>query len=229
MHLRLCSFLFTMQKLLLLDFDGVVLRSPRSMKLVSNRAARYVKSHVTQLSNKESSIVNKYLYKTFGHTVTGLNKMGYNAATMEDYNSFVYKNIDYRTLADEADIFGTYSLLAECDRNGIDVAIFTNSPRCWHENILSRMPLPYEVDAINMCGLLKPDQRVYKDIEKRYPYHKIFFVDDSFVNFSTYTLMNEKWVNIMFDTQKIEMPKHINLKVVNNLSMVSKIITSQST
>jgi FMN phosphatase YigB (HAD superfamily) len=210
-----------MKKTLLLDFDGVILRSSKSTKLVSNRAARYVKNHTKRL-NKESHVLNTYLYKTFGHTVTGLQRIGYHEANMAEYNDFVYNNIDFDQMAKDVETEKLYTLLEHCRSFDVDVEIFTNSPAIWHENILSRVYLPYKVPITNMCGRMKPDPQVYIDIEKRKPHHRLYFVDDSFQNFSTHTLFSDKWVNIMFGDRHIDVQN--NIVVINDLGYIMRYV-----
>jgi FMN phosphatase YigB (HAD superfamily) len=202
-----------MKKTLLLDFDGVLLRDPLATKLVSNRATRYVQKF-TKANIRDAAIINKYLYKSFGHTVTGLNKIGY-PATMEDYNKTVYHHIDYTLVASRMDTGAIYELLDQCHRYGIKVMLFTNSPPCWHENIMARIPLPYEIEKVNMLGLLKPDPKLYIDIEKKHRDQKLYFVDDSFTNFASYTLFKPNWINIMYDEK--------NMKIRDNLVVINKI------
>lgn len=202
-----------MKKTLLLDFDGVVLRDHLATKLVSIRATSYVK-RLTKVNNRDAAIINKYLYKSFGHTVTGLNKIGY-PATMADYNKSVYNHIDYTLIASRIDKLAIYTLLDQCRRYGIKVMLFTNSPPCWHENIMARIPLPYKIETVDMCERLKPDPQVYMDIEKTHKDHKLYFVDDNFTNFASYTLFKPNWVNIMYDEKNMKVRK--NLVVINNI------------
>jgi len=205
-----------MNKVLLLDFDGVIFKNKGALQIVSNKAARFVKNNV-KLSNKDSHIVNKYLYKSFGHTLYGLNNLGYNI-NIKDYNDYVYKNINYKYfIINKSDVKDIKVIIERCKKYNIKIYIFSNSPKCWCDNILDCMNIDKNnMRYIDTMNLLKPDKELYDKIEKENQDSKIYFVDDSFINFK-HTLLNPKWKNIMFDTKKIHIESNINLKIINNL------------
>lgn len=215
-----------MNKVLLLDFDGVIFKHKAAVSIVSNKAARYVKNTI-KVSNRDSHTINKYLYKSFGHTVTGLIKMGYDV-TMEDYNNFVYDNIDFKKTFKKIpseDIKDMNDIIKYCKKQKIHISIFTNSPPVWYNNILDCMNIDKtNFDYIHNHDMLKPNKSIYDLIE--YDMYadidKLYFVDDSFVNF-THTLSNPKWINIMFDKKNIEI-NHTNIKIINDLGDLFKIM-----
>jgi FMN phosphatase YigB (HAD superfamily) len=216
-------------KVLLLDFDGVILKSPNSNKIIANKANRFVKNFVNT-SNKNASIINKYLYKTFGHTAIGLQKLGYKTS-IDEYNKFVYNDINYKLLFKNLkkdynqDINDITNTIYYCNNNNIRMAIFSNSPSIWYSTALQYMDIdPTLFDHIYMNNTIKPDPKLFKSIEEKYRnYDKFYFVDDQFVNFSN-TLLNNKWTNIMFDQYNIELPNYINLKIIKNLTQINDII-----
>ena len=215
-----------MNKVLLLDFDGVVFKH-KSANIVSNRAARYVKNHVN-VSNRDSHIINKYLYKSFGHTATGLMNMGYADVSMEEYNKFVYNNIDYKKVfknINQEDVEDINKIVKFCKKKNIMLSIFTNSPPMWYNSILDCMKIDKsDFTFIENKDLLKPDEGVYKLIDYLYEdKDKLYFVDDSFVNF-IHTLSNPRWVNVMFDKKHIELPENGSLKIINDLKDIIKIL-----
>ena len=175
-----------MKKVLLLDFDGVVFRH-KSASMISNKAARYVKNH-TRTTNRDSHIINKYLYKSFGHTATGLINMGYKDVSMEDYNKFVYNDIDYNKIfknVNQKDVIDINRIIDYCKLNKIELSIFSNAPEIWYKNLLDCMKIDKkQFKYINNQNMLKPDEGVYKLIDYLYQdSDMIYFVDDSFVNF----------------------------------------------
>jgi FMN phosphatase YigB (HAD superfamily) len=215
-----------MNKVLLLDFDGVIFKH-KSANIVSNRAARYVKNHVN-VSNRDSHIINKYLYKSFGHTATGLMNMGYKDVSMEEYNKFVYNNIDYKKVfknTNKKDTEDVNNILKYCKKNNIHPCIFTNAPPIWYNSILDCMDIDKnQFEYIHNHDMLKPNKGIYDLIEYMYQNHdKFYFVDDSFVNF-IHTLSYPRWVNVMFDNKKIELPDNGSLKIINDLKDIINIL-----
>jgi FMN phosphatase YigB (HAD superfamily) len=215
-----------MRKTLLLDFDGVILNTPRSAKVVSIKANKFVQKFL-HTSTHHSTIINKYLYKTFGHTAIGLQKLGYDT-DIQEYNRFVYNDIDYKTIFGELqythskDIENVNKIIDHCRRKNINISIFSNSPSVWYINALYYMGINTStLSAIDLENHIKPNKIVFDTIEKKYlDCDRFIFVDDSFVNFSN-TLMNPKWYNIMLDTgttENINIPSHINLKVIKELT-----------
>lgn len=222
-----------MSKVVLLDFDGVVLRAVNPSKIVSVKANKYVQRYM-KTSASDAVAINKYLYKTFGHTAIGLQKLGYEAS-IADYNEFVYKDINYKKLfsslkkESKEDIKEIKELLNQCNNHSITVDIFSNSPSIWFENALYYMGINEHMGKVKMHGYIKPNKHLLDIVEREYQNkEKIIFVDDSFVNF-TNTLMNKKWDNIMFTDNEIRIPTHINLKVVNNYKSLINNITSLKT
>lgn len=214
-----------MKKVLLLDFDGVIFKHKNAINIVSNKAARYVKK-ITNVNNKDSHIINKYLYKSFGHSVTGLIKMGYDVS-MTDYNNFVYDNLDFKKLfknIDKKDVDNINNIIIYCKKYKIHSCIFTNSPPIWYNNILDYINVDKnQFDYIDNYDMLKPNKDIYDLIEDKYKNHdKIYFVDDSFVNF-THTLSNPKWINIMLDNKTIKI-NHNNIKIIKDLEDIINIL-----
>ena len=217
-----------MNKVLLLDFDGVIFKHKSALNIVSNKAARFVKNNI-KVNNRDSHIINKYLYKSFGHTVNGLNKIGYNIK-VEEYNNYIYNNIDYKRIfnnINEKDIEDIIKIINICKEKQIKLYIFSNSPEIWYKNIMECMNLNMnDFDYINNMNMLKPEKELYNKIENEFT-KQIYFVDDSFVNF-THTLLNPKWINIMLDRKTINIDAYgtpnLNLKIIKDLDEIIPII-----
>ena len=75
-----------MSKLVLLDFDGVVLRNEISNQYLSDRAKSYV-SNKTNIRNV-SHFAND-LYVTHGHTHIGLDQHKY-GSSLREFNRYMY-------------------------------------------------------------------------------------------------------------------------------------------
>lgn len=202
--------------MLLLDFDGVILPKKYN-KIVSVKATQYVQKFI-KLPYKEAHIMNKYMYTTFGHTVKGLEKLGYKT-DIEDFNRYVYNDINYNALFKhlnkEKDLQDLNYIIDK-----FDPVIFSNSPKIWYKTALNYMNI--DIKSINMGSYLKPDPQIYKDLEKLTD-KKIYFVDDNFINFSN-TILNPRWENIMLDDLGIKLPDNLNIKVIPKLNYLHGII-----
>lgn len=176
-----------MQRITLLDFDGVLYKHPKAMWYVSKRSSEFV-HHKMKLPGKHASPiseeVNRNLYRTFGHTVLGLQRMGYEA-TIEEYNEFVYDQMPYAAIKPDDPI----PQFAE------DTYVFSNAPAIYCDRIAGR-PLPHISDLFDHSLPLKPNKKVYDDINHKFPEHQIFFFDDCMLNFA-YTMHMPNWVNVL--------------------------------
>jgi hypothetical protein len=78
-----------MNRKLLLDFDGVVLRNKYLKQYQLDRSAKFIKEK-TCIPTKICKNINKENYPKYGHTVTMLNNMFQLPVTLEEYNEFVF-------------------------------------------------------------------------------------------------------------------------------------------
>ena len=143
-----------MNKKLLLDVDGVLLRTPLTNKIISTKATNYVQKYL-KLPIKDTEIINKYLYTTYGHTSYGLEKLGYHT-TLKMYNDFVYNDLDYNNIfkdiskTNKDDIQKINNLLNICKSKNIKCIIFSNSPPIWYETAFKYMGIDISLlDNIN--------------------------------------------------------------------------------
>lgn len=185
-------------KVLLLDFDGVVLRRHPCFHEVKSRCVAYVRK-TTRCADPK--LFNQYLYKTYGHTVIGLQKDGHKTAEVSEFNDYVYRTFPYETYF--ADIKETHAdhiedvsnVLQDAKNDDIDTYLFTNAPHIWCHSVLYFMDLP-RLPILPMEGLLKPQPDVYKLVSSYFPQSKITFVDDSPINFQP--ILNDKqWNNVL--------------------------------
>jgi FMN phosphatase YigB (HAD superfamily) len=218
-----------MNKALLLDVDGVLLTAPQTNQIISTKAVKYVQK-ILDLPIKEATIINKYLYTTFGHTSNGLKKLGY-YSTFKMYNDFVYNDLEYDNIfkdiknTNKSDIKKIHDLQNMCESKNIKCMILSNSPKIWYETAFKYMNIDISsFEIIDMNDTIKPDPELYTSIEKKYKNTIFYFVDDSFTNF-THTLTNNKWLNIMFD-KNFEKPLivHKNFCIINDIDNIKDII-----
>ena len=180
-----------MGKVLLLDFDGVMLRNPKFTRYQTYHSACYVQ-RVTGMSLQTSETLNKLCYPRFGHTVTMINELFNKKKTLTDYNDFVFDKEKMRCLEKEVDVktrshFASFLKLAKkCNDGGIETAIFSNADARWIEccvsiagdardarTLMSDIITPATIDQ------LKPQKIAYDIVERRFPSHDEFwFVDD---------------------------------------------------
>lgn len=190
---------------LLLDFDGVVLRSHAANKLVGARCRNYMGMYMGIRDPVQKRKVNQLLYKSHGHTLLGLQALGYRCNVF-DFNEYVYSNIDYKNLA-QGVLDGEFSRV-ELDAlaEEFEVFIFSNARSDWVYGVCREL----DYDISGKCRVLdvgdyylKPEQSAYKlalDMVRDWvPNGKpVMFVDDSLLNICG-VINNPLWLPIMFD------------------------------
>jgi FMN phosphatase YigB (HAD superfamily) len=171
-------------KSLLMDIDGVVLRSPLLLEHVKDNCVKYVASKLPEAKNPRD--VNKILYMTHGHTARGLQK-----AFQIDASDFNEKVYDKRLLEHLAEvIYGTEfqqeaKEISEFTKKGWNVTLFTNAPTAWGGRVAraisDHVNLRCPGDNI-MTSHIKPEARAYADFSKVQTH---VFVDDCMRNLET--------------------------------------------
>ena len=171
-------------KSLLLDVDGVLVRSPLLLAHVQDNCVKYVASKLPDAKNPRD--VNRVLYMTHGHTARGLSK-----AFQVDTSDFNEKVYDKRVLDHLAEvIYGTEfqqeaKEISEFTKKGWNVTLFTNAPAVWGGQVAraisDQVYLRCPGDNI-MTSHIKPEARAYMDFSKVQSH---VFVDDSLKNLVT--------------------------------------------
>lgn len=197
-----------MEKSLLLDFDGVLLRNAEMNRIVQHRATKFF-SYKTKIPYDISYKLNNKFYKHYGHTVNFVKDLVPQEISMVDFNEFVYSpellsSIEKEiTLKDKCqfvkwqttfDIFRTYNY---------NVKLFSNAPLCWINACIHNLcdnhqdlSLFDEVICFDNSRALKPSEQSYEDVYKNE--EKILFVDDTEENL--YYLLNKPiWTPILYD------------------------------
>jgi FMN phosphatase YigB (HAD superfamily) len=186
---------------LVLDYDGVIFKNTHAMEAVSNRSAKFV-SKKLKMSYNNARLVNAAHYKVHGHTVKYLQHIGVDT-TLEEYNDFVFNNIDWNDIAsnikddDFEQIIDVYLL------NKLQVqkcVLFSNAPRLWVDKTLEALDIQADelfekVFTCETLDQLKPNMKVYDEIEKHYPYTDFIFIDDSILNIQG---LGERWKSHLF-------------------------------
>lgn len=225
--------MFSLKKVVLVDFDGVILRNKQADVQVAKRAGIYtwrkinsIKSHNQKLiSPNQASDISYNLYKGYGHTLTGLKSIGVPNCHMKDYNKLVYDTIDYEKLRKYNNNFDDMrELINYCIEHHHEIYFFSNAPYRWMYNILKdnqdilssvhdvRKVLDINEDDENY---LKPYAHIYDKINSHFQKENIIFIDDNIGNFKP-IINNITWTNILFCSS--------NKKINNRLYFVDDLV-----
>lgn len=215
-----------MQKVLLLDFDGVVLKHSRSSLEISKRSQNFVRMTTNVTNDNEARCLNANLYKNYGHTVLGLQRMGYKV-NVRDFNEYVYSEINYKELfkdvkkTNNRDVMSFVELSKFCTSQKIPIYIFSNAPNEWCGKIMDMM-LPNETfhNFVDTSNDLKPSFVLYENISYKFKGQQIVFVDDSFINF-TNSFRTNQWTNVHLTSDKYTIDiKNNNVYTIDNLDQI---------
>jgi hypothetical protein len=160
---------------------------------ISHRCHRYNQRYVPLKNGERLVKFNTQMYESCGHTVTGLQSLGY-AASVDKFNKYVYGCLDYgklRILSEEQfkeDAKHMTNLLKYCANHNIDAYIFSNAPPTWINTSLYY--LIEDVQRLNVSILpqtatyLKPTSHMYTMLEQTTlnSYSRIVYVDGKFIN-----------------------------------------------
>lgn len=204
-----------LQKILLLDVDGVIYRDQSVLTHISQKANRYVYKRVPKLkSYKQVSEYNSKLYKLYGHTARGLSVIYNNPNEITDYNNYIYDNnllSMLRKSLKDIDYTEIKPLINHCVNNDVKMYIFSNAPSYWSYTICEELNILKHIPHSNIFGTdwklfnnrAKPDILLYDDITKYLKLKEsndnllIYLVDDSEINL--YPLKyNFRWSPILF-------------------------------
>ena len=128
-------------KVLLMDMDGVVIKHPMYAKSIQNRVHSFVKKKLDKfMPDKKVEQINKVLYKEFGHTVIGMQKLYDSNITLKEFSDYVYHKDFLNTLhVINEDEVAIKRLLKAAQEKNTDVYIFSNAPDAWCNKILESM------------------------------------------------------------------------------------------
>ena len=200
------------RKVVLLDFDGVVLKNHPIHRTVGMKCRTYLQKYVPIRDPIKASELNRHLYESTGHTLTGLKELGY-PVSINEFNNYVYDNIDYSQLKDlkqtnKSDIDDFRKLKHWCKTNEIKSYIFSNAPWQWCDTILKRMG-ENDIDVLNTFCLLKPNGKLYDAVEHLFPDHKFYFIDDKMSNLVP-VMPRKNWIKILMSYDKQDSHIRIN-------------------
>ena len=206
---------------LLLDFDGVLYKNQFAHNIIAERSTRFCGRYLKTCSHYSLEKIHTHLYRTYGHTVLGLQSMGYDV-TKEEYNEYVFSKLDFMGIENEFDNKKEISnMRVLCNTRNTDMYIFSNAPLEWLRPLLDMMEVEISQDKIIEPRYLKPTAEMYDHIEDCLPGHKFYFVDDNLINFKNLYHRNN-WVKIHFSDTN-DMIKE-NVYIINNLGRLNDIV-----
>lgn len=221
---------------LLLDLDGVIVKKNPLFPVVSLRCQRFLQKYVSVRNTSKISELNTQLYDSCGHTVLGLQKLGYNVS-IKEFNNYIYDFVDYskmRYLAEEnpSEVKHLDHLLKFCGKNNVDPYVFSNAPPVWVNTSLYYLaPTMQSVKVItNTKTNLKPNKVLYDEVEEDLSsYEKIIFVDDKIINLLP-IIQRPKWQGVLLSSSiqaepVLSISEH-NLSIVQNLKGVEMYLES---
>jgi FMN phosphatase YigB (HAD superfamily) len=207
----------------LLDFDGVVLKSKVIDRVIVDRCVDFV-AKMTGCSAARARTINRNAYASAGHTALGLHALGYGNGSLQcmldEFNEHVYDGIRPADLVrkatdEEFDAVGMIALAASCNMRDVPVFIFSNAPQQWVRGITGAFG--FDLDAWNVGVLsacrsqVKPSIQAYAAAEKELSRAlqtpatcvRVIFVDDKMTNVlppveSSHALLAE-WVCVHYD------------------------------
>lgn len=183
-----------MNKTLLLDIDGVLIRDHVLLDHVKNNIVRYVHKKVPNHTNPYN--LNNMLYSFYGHTATGLKKV-----YKIDTSDFDYEVYDSHVMEHLYDFFDTREFKNDSETLrhlldiGWNVEFLSNSPLVWSE------PVKYAIDhkrIKNKGQYEKPNFDTYMKFD---PDGEYTFVDDKINNLLPTMCMNN-WKQFHFSSTK---------------------------
>lgn len=203
----------SLQRALLLDFDGVVVKNKRVQNYVGHACTQFF-AKKTGLSYNKAKKLNQQLYPLYGHSSLALQKKLNIPCSIQDFNKGVYCDlIDYAVVKrllcrDDFTYARALATLVGSFYDPCQTYIFSNAPDVWCIFLLRTLGIEYLVTekkgflCSNTFNCIKPMPEMYARAaaatQLRQPnLQHIMFVDDSLINFAP--IMNEsQWSTVHY-------------------------------
>lgn len=198
---------------LLVDYDGVMLRSASANRFQAERSAAFVRK-VTGLPYAVCERMNRQHYRRHGHTVHMLHNMFPDAAiTLKEYNEEVFsaRGLSGLRIEPDARVSATkaFELFAYCNKNGLPCNVFTNAPAVWVSHTSEGLiPEDAVISPDNDLNFLKPTPPAYDRVESMFQEEMFFFIDDNAVNLETPS-QRPRWHCIHFTDDTVNLVSSI--------------------
>jgi hypothetical protein len=216
--------------LVLVDFDGVVLKNTKASKYVGARVSEYMKKVTGVRDSQLIDILNKELYTSHGHTLLGLKKHNFTSPQVnyKCFNKFLYGDrtsyMDLHLTEEEKANWNKFTW--EMKENNVKVRLFSNAGTEWMTHFIGYDEELFQLhEWATHYQFLKPHKEIYDLITTMYPYSTYHFIDDKVANFQ-YTQSNPNWYNLWMYNHPISFPVklHDNFHCVSSLNDASYLI-----
>lgn len=204
----------------LVDFDGVILKNARAGHYVKKRICSYIAKSTGIRDMKLIESFNRELYTSHGHTLLGLHKHGFNV-NLKDFNNYLYgdrQTYQYLELLPE-ELSSWNKFMSTMKDNGMSVKLFSNSGIEWMTHFIgydsSLLEFHDWLDSnykehMVYNATLKPERNVYDLLMYKYPNEKYHFIDDKVTNFA-YIDRDSRWIKIWLNNEPYDEPGIIRL------------------
>jgi beta-phosphoglucomutase-like phosphatase (HAD superfamily) len=191
----------TTNRVLMLDFDGVLLRNPKIQRYVGNACNRWL-AHKTQTRYIEAKTVNRAGYQKYGHTSLVLQKEFNEPCQIGTFNRELYQEYVrpevWSRLLNDADIthatqFANSIIVPWQEQQGShSVFVFSNAPSSWCKTLMRTFNIRHLIPETcfvcsNTLDALKPYWQAYMKAEEAVKFvcptvKEIIMVDDQQLN-----------------------------------------------
>jgi beta-phosphoglucomutase-like phosphatase (HAD superfamily) len=218
-------------KVLLLDMDGVITKSPRLSYPIRDRVCSFV-SKKLKVSNTKAQGINEHLYKQFGHTLIGLQKIYDPSITLQDFCSYVYDPALLKSVTPDQNEINYYNDFVEKARSKeVPIFIFTNAPAAWCKHLLQSdqhqiIGCDHHIYAHNMFPevCLKPCYATYFKVMQHLRADQYIFVDDSIQNLLP--MMHNKYWKVVWMNNDPMVKENMNSHVFHTINNLEQLFIS---
>lgn len=186
----------------LLDFDGIVYKNKRMHGHIVNKSVAFVQDRL-KIEPIDAYTVNDTAYRQKGHTSLAV---GGDKRVLQDYNEFVFHDIDYTQFVNHEDIEHIRGLCAIKKERDLSFYVCTNAPLHYCEGVMSALGLPFDelfstnhIFTSDRLQWVKPQPSFYENVEEQMKEiidfknrQKLHFIDDSFLNIAN-RFTCDKW------------------------------------
>lgn len=207
-------------KAVILDVDGVVFCHRPTLQKINTRIQHYV-ARTARISESHAPNVNESLYKQFGHTFIGLQKVYGVKTDLKAFNDYVYTHELVQSVHNATynvdvlhHLIDLQSFLQQCVEKEVPIYLFSNAPYSWCKQIHHAFNLNHWIptDRIITCDhdvfqsqlqALKPQMAVYKTLQTYLTYQhqnpdlRILYIDDSLANL-TPVMDAPRWSTVLY-------------------------------
>ena len=208
-----------MNRTLLLDIDGVLIRDKNLISHVRDNCVRYVQTKFPSCKNPVET--NRTLYLAYGHTARGLRDVHH--IDVSDFNEHVYDRhlMDHLTEVIYSNEFQKEARdLHDLMHTGWSIALFTNAPIQWARPVARAISDRIYVSCVGSdLTALKPEPGAYMSFMNGGNH---IYVDDSLKNLGP-TRKMKHWNPVYFGDEYVEW-----CPTVSSISEICKLVKTNT-